>query len=128
MIRPKKHSTLIFAFQVHFPAVTLCNANQFQKSFLTSLGIYDDLGLSLNFAEEYFAGTQKTLSATESREIREIVNNEAYKKMVDEYLYGKRKKQQEWNRKIRLPAIGKKCHMQDYFIWRTISLFNKEFS
>lgn len=43
-------------FKVHFPAVTICNDNQIRRSFLTDLRIYDDLKLSLKFAQQYILG------------------------------------------------------------------------
>ena len=47
---------IVQLFQVHFPAVTICNDNQIRRSFLTDLKIYDNLPLSLKFAQEYIIG------------------------------------------------------------------------
>lgn len=72
-----------------FPAVTICNVNQFQKSFLSSIGILNDVDLAFKFAEEFIIGTENTRTDLDKRRAHAVLQRPQYKSMAKEYLQSK---------------------------------------
>ena len=73
---------------VHFPAVTVCNVNQISRSFLSALGIYEDLPLSLKFERQFIMGTKEDLSVVDLERVRQVLKSKEFVNMANNYVTG----------------------------------------